>query len=445
MRIPNDIEAEKIVLGSLLTEKDAFDKVIDLISEDSFYNVKHKKIFKAVKSLRDRGVGVDVVSVMAEINKTDTADVILLSEISSIYVPHFYEHAQRLFDLQKRRKIIDIAQTALLKAQSENNDFVDIVSEIDDSIKNIYNTSPVENIATFRDAIQELVDQVTLNATDERPMTGFPTGFYEFDKRGGLQRTDLITIAAESSMGKTSLAMNMAKTAAKNGAKIAIFSMEMKMKQIAARMLASETGLKASDLLYKKLDAFEFDIMDKGIGKIHGLELYFDDRSSSNIDVILNSIRSMKSRFDIDGVVVDYIQMLTCTERGMNTEQQMAEAARRLKNIAKELDIFVIILSQLSKSMDNPEPSLARVRASGQIVDASDNVILIYRPEKYNRKYPEPFENRDTQGTAMIENAKGRNIGVFKFLCKFDGNTTQFYDDNISIANDIEPEEECPW
>ena len=445
MRIPNDIEAEKIVLGALLTEKGAFDKVIDLISEDSFYNIEHKKIFKAAKSLRDRGSGVDLVSVMAEINKTDTADIILLTEISSIYVPHFYEHAQRLFDLQKRRKIIDIAQTALLKAQSENNDFVDIVSEIDDSIKNIYNTSPVENISTFRDAIQELVAQVTLNATDERPMTGFPTGFHEFDKRGGLQRTDLTTIAAESSMGKTTLAINMAKTAAKNGAKIGIFSMEMKMKQLAARMLASETGMKASDLLYKKLDAFEFDIMDRGIGKIHDLELYFDDRSSSNIDVILNSIRAMKSKFDIDGVVVDYIQMLTCTERGMNTEQQMAEAARKLKNIAKELDIFVIILSQLSKSMDNPEPSLARVRASGQIVDASDNVILIYRPEKYNRKYPEPFENRDTQGTAMIENAKGRNIGTFKFLCKFDGNTTQFYDENISIAHDIKPEEECPW
>lgn len=160
------------------------------------------------------------------------------------------------------------------------------------------------------------------------------------------------------------------------------------------------------------------------------MPIYFDDRSSSSIDVILSSIRMMKKRYDIDGVVVDYLQILNVNggKDGSNEEQRMGNVARRLKNIAKDLKIWVLALSQLSRDKQDVAPSLYRIRGSGQITEAADNVLLIYRPEVYDRNkcYPDPYSNVSTQNTAMIDVAKGRNIGLMKMICGFNPSTTQF-------------------
>ena len=242
-----------------------------------------------------------------------------------------------------------------------------------------------------------------------------------------MQKSDLIIIAADTSSGKTSLAMKIAMNA---GCNIAFYSMEMKKEQIAARMLSIQSGVPANIIQYSRMTDVQLSMIDSGIAKILDKPVFFDDRSTSSIDSILASIRSLKIKQNIDGVIVDYLQILTVNQKGLNKEQQLADAARRLKNIAKELDIWVIALSQLNRDTANPVPSLGRLRDSGQIAEAADTVILIYRPENYDRSYPDPFKNANTSGTAMIDIAKGRNVGTFKFLVGFKAETTNFYELN---------------
>lgn len=221
--------------------------------------------------------------------------------------------------------------------------------------------------------------------------------------------------------------MSIMRNAASLGAKIAMYSMEMKKEQITARILSMESGVPANQIMYSRLTDSQIQAIDVGVGKMSGKGIYFDDRSTSNIDTIISSIRYMKLKFGIDGAIIDYLQILNVNMKGANKEQQMGDVARRLKNLAKELDIWIIALSQLNRDTMNPVPTLGRLRDSGQIAEAADVVILIYRPEVNNKSYPNDFSNVDTKGTAMIDIAKGRNIGLLRFICGFNAATTCFY------------------
>lgn len=233
----------------------------------------------------------------------------------------------------------------------------------------------------------------------------------------------------------TSLAVSIMRNAADFGAKIAMYSMEMKKEQITARILSMESGVPANQIMYSRLTDSQLQAVDKGIGKVSGKGIYFDDRSTSNIDTIISSIRYMKLKYGIDGAIVDYLQILNVNMKGANKEQQMGDVARRLKNLAKELDIWIIALSQLNRDTMNPVPTLARLRDSGQIAEAADVVILIYRPEVTKKSYPSDFSNVETKGTAMIDIAKGRNIGLLRFICGFNAATTCFYNlDSVPLS-----------
>ena len=209
--------------------------------------------------------------------------------------------------------------------------------------------------------------------------------------------------------------------------------MEMTKEQLTARLLSAKTSIAANDILYSgNLTPSEMEIIDKARTELPGDSLFFDDKSTSNIDSILLSIRMMKLQSNIDGAVVDYLQILNVNSKNKNfsREQSMGDAARRFKNIAKELNIWVVALSQLSRDSNNPVPNLNRLRDSGQIGEAADVVMLVYRPEYYNLHYPAPYDNIDeypTDGTAMVDVAKGRNIGTFKFFLGFDKRTTNFF------------------
>lgn len=240
----------------------------------------------------------------------------------------------------------------------------------------------------------------------------------------------------------TSLAIKMAMNA---GCPVAFYSMEMKKEQIAARMISIETGVAANEILYSRLGASQITAIDKGVSQICEKPVFFDDRSTSSIETILASIRMMKIKYGIKGAVVDYLQILNVNMKGANKEQQMGDVARRLKNIAKDLDIWVIALSQINRDRDNPAPSLSRLRDSGQIAEAADTVILIYRPEVYGRSYPDPFTNASTKDTAMIEVAKGRNIGLLKFIVGFNKPTTNFYELGTVPQAEFKQKEEDPF
>jgi len=254
----------------------------------------------------------------------------------------------------------------------------------------------------------------------------------------------------------TSLALCIVSNAIRNNAKVAMYSLEMTRQQLSARLLSSLSGVPSSMILYSStLTPTELQLIDRARGMLPGNNLYFDDSSTSNIDSILISIRNMKSKYDIDGAVIDYLQIVGVNDKRTTREQQMGDVSRRLKNIAKELNIWVIALSQLSRDSSNPVPNLNRLRDSGQIAEAADVVVFVYRPEYYHREnYPAPFEDAQrfpVLNTAMVDVAKGRNIGTFQFFLNFNKQTTTFYDndmmDNINLEHlDTDPvEEDAPF
>lgn len=428
--MPHSEEAEKLVIGTLIMEGERLNDVRDLLPVDAFYLDKHKDIYRAILSLADKGERVDVVTVMNECPKLGIKiqpSEIALMATSYSPVP-IDEHVAILGDKLKRRKFFEIGALLQSNAYSEVNEINDVLAEVKERLDGIF-TSGEDNVFTLRQAIDGVNTIISRNMSGAGMLTGDPTGFRELDTRsGGLQTSDLIIVAAESSQGKTSLAIKMAMN---SGAPVAFYSMEMKKEQIAARMMSMASGIPSSEILYSKLDDMKILQVDKGVGKIYDKPIYFDDRSTSNIETILASIRMMKAKYGIRGVVVDYLQILNVNMKGASKEQQMGDVARRLKNIAKELDIWVIALSQLNRNADNFKPTIARLRDSGQIAEAADMVILICRPEVYgeDKRYPyDGFQGYDTKGTAMIDVAKGRNIGMMRFLVGFHAKTTNFYD-----------------
>ena len=449
----NDPKAEQYVLGSMLIDPTAYALVSQYLDEECFYDPICKEIWKAIDAIGKQGAPIDFISVASELGKKKVnASAVDLMNISANIASsaHVEFHAIRLQDLGRRRKLWVVGQQLSRVGLSEEVQTADAHQEVIESIGDVFEKA--DGVFTLADAMKSLNDIMVKNATVGGVTTGTKTGMDKFDEKGGLQKSDLIIVAGETSQGKTSLALCMTRHAIENAAKVAFYSMEMTKEQLTARLLSAKTNIPANNILYSgNLAPSELRLIDEARGKLPGGNLFFDDKSTSNIDSILLSIRMLKMQKDIDGAVVDYLQILNVNSKStsFSREQAMGDAARRFKNLAKELNIWIIALSQLSRDSTCPEPNLNRLRDSGQIGEAADVVILVYRAEYYNRAYPAPFDNKDdypTDGTAMIDVAKGRNIGTFKFFMGFNKNTTNFFKTNLAqdeVDVPFEKPEEC--
>ena len=424
--MPHSAEVEESVLGTIIADANVLNDIRELVVPEAFYITKHKEIYECVLEVADRGDHIDIITVFNECQKKKLDIAAFdIAQLTQKYNPFYNERVAILVEKYRWRKMFEIGSLLTSNALSGVNDINDVLTEVKERMDGVFSGNQ-ECVFTMKDAVQAVYDNMEKNARGMGELTGDPTGFKKLDRRsGGLQTSDLIIIAAETSAGKTSFAIKLAMNC---GCPIAFYSMEMKKEQIAARMISIVSGVPANEILFSKLDGGLIIKIDRGASKVMEYPVYFDDRSTSNIETILSSIRMMKIKYGIKGVVVDYLQILNVNMKGANKEQQMGDVARRLKNIAKELDIWVIALSQLNRDTQNPVPSLGRLRDSGQIAEAADMVILIYRPEVYGKRYPEEFSNADTNGTAMIDVAKGRNVGLMKFIVGFKKENTNFYD-----------------
>lgn len=442
----HDEKEEAFIIGCLLVDNTAYTRISQYLDGDCFYDHRFKTIWGIIDKMVKNGIPVDLISVSGELlkNTDNQVGVELLVDVTNKVASsaNAEYHAMRLKDLSRRRKMW---QLSILLGQAGISEEVE-TTEIHKQAVEVFNGifEQVDGVSTLTDAMDSLNKMIQQNLTQGSGTTGTPTGFSAFDKKGGLQKSDLLIVAGETSQGKTSLALSITRNALMEGGKVAFYSMEMTKEQLTARMLAAISNVAANNILYSgSLSPQELALIDEARGKLNNKSLYFDDRSTSNIDSILMSIRTMKMQFDIDGAVVDYLQILNVNSKGGSSrEQNMGEAARRLKNIAKELNIWVIALSQLSRDSNSPEPTLNRLRDSGQIGEAADVVMLVYRPEYYNRTYPTPYDNVDefpTNGTAMVDVAKGRNIGTFKFFLGFNKNTTSFYESDRFQTQEEQP------
>lgn len=453
----NDYKEERYVIGCLLSFNNAYTIVFPYLDEDCFYDKKCQEVWKMIDSMSKKCIPVDLISVSAELLKRNSTisqiDLIEYSNSATTTVNLEY-HAKRLKELSTRRKFWIIGQNLIKAGITEGVEISEIQQKTMDNFCHVLDKT--DGFSTLTDALQSLNDIILRNASSDSIITGTKTGMTKFDEKGGLQKSDLIIVAGETSMGKTSLALSMTRNAIENNAKVAFYSMEMTKEQLSARLLSAKTNIPANNILYSgSLAPSEMRMIDDARGKLPGENLYFDDKSTSNIDSILLSIRMLKMQKNIDGAVIDYLQILNVNSRNGNIsrEQAMGDASRRLKNLAKELNIWIIALSQLSRDSTNPEPNLNRLRDSGQIGEAADVVILVYRPEYYNRSYPSPYDNKEdypTEGTAMIDVAKGRNIGTFKFFLGFDKKTTNFYNSNLindksNLSFELPEETDAPF
>lgn len=450
----NDLQEERYVIGSLLSFNNAYTIVYPYLDEDCFYNSITKELWKVIDGMSKECLPIDIISVTAELAKNKSSitpvNVVDMAQAATTTTVNLEYHAKRLKELSIRRKFWIVGQNLIKAGVSESEDVFSIQQETMDNVCHVLDKA--DGVFTLTDAMNSLNQIIIRNSSAKEVITGTKTGMEKFDEKGGLQKSDLIIVAGETSQGKTSLALSITRHAIENEAKVAFYSMEMTKEQLTARLLSSKTNIPANEILYSgHLMASELDLIDQARGALPGENLFFDDKSTSNIDSILLSIRMLKMQKDIDGAVIDYMQILNVNSRNnsYSREQAMGDAARRLKNLAKELNIWVIALSQLSRDSTCPEPNLNRLRDSGQIGEAADVVILVYRPEYYNRSYPAPYDNKDdypTEGTAMIDVAKGRNIGTFKFFMGFNKKTTTFFKTNLinqTVDSQMELPEEC--
>lgn len=429
----NDALCEQSVLATMLLYNEHYRAYDGFIGVGMFYSPKNARLFEVMAHIiDDDGKEADIVSVTGYYTANASAsnytpeELIELSNLASVGA--FRQNIDRLRELENRRKCWLIGQRLIAVGTDAGMDYHEAKSEASDGLKALDEDADT-GIITMRDALEELGGIVERNKDLSTP-SGSMTDFRFIDVTGGLHNGDLDIIAAESSQGKTSLAVSLAVNTAMKGNGVAYYSMEMRSTQLAARIISGKTGIPSSTILYAPLSESQEAAYGRGVTKVGDLPFYFDDRSTLSIERILSSIRKMKRKQDIKLAVVDYLQILSSTEKFRDEEKFMGKVARRLKNIAKELDICVIALSQLSRDKENPEPRVSRIRASGQINEAADTVMLIYRPEYYGRNYSKPFEGESTAGTAQITIAKGRNIGTGATIVGFDKEKCLFYDRN---------------
>lgn len=448
--MPYSEETERLVLGTLINTRDSLTEVCETLSEECFYNTFHRKIYRVIKTIDESGLRYDIISVWNELKgivntEQDWPAYLRITENNCFDLS---QHVASLFDLSVRRKFWEIAQYLLSNVHT-NEDVLEVKEEAVKRLESLFD-SLSSGVTTMHEAVGEVLETVNRNLSNLEPVTGSPTGFKALDARGVLRPGNLTVIAADTSQGKTSLAVSICKNSAEAGTKIAFYTMEMMPWELAGRMVSGDSGVNSRAIVSSPLNRDELTSVDRSVRKIANLPIYMDGNSTSSPDMILSSIRSMKKRFNIEGVVVDYLQILNVNggRSGGSDEQQMGNVARKFKNIAKDLGIWVLALSQLSRDKSDVAPNIGRIRGSGQITEAADVVMLLHRPEYYGRdkRYSEPYANVSTENTAMIDVAKGRNIGLMKMICGFNAPTTLFYDlIDVPHIDGLAPRDENPF
>lgn len=398
-------------------------------------------VYRCIKKVvEDDNTQADITNVSVVVQRKDICPLYEYMEkysfecYSSVLETH--RHIDILKDYNKRRQLYMLSQELKKEGLQVGEDIETVVGNMKNSLDKVLEDDDNAGTCSMREVLSQINTIVLENKDGKNEGARTHTGFKYIDDKGGFISTDLIIIAGATSMGKTSFADSVVLNAIETGSKVLFFSLEMSKEQLTARMLARYTKLNSRKQLYGKLTDDELKAFDLGVDTLYksAENLFFDDKSSSKIDDICASIRKHKAKYDIKGVVVDYLQLVGGQERGENVETFLARIARKLKNLAKDLSIWIVALSQIHRDKDNYVPTLNMIRGSGQIAEAADVILLLYRPEYYNFKegknlsYPYPYENIRIEGTAMVIQAKGRNDGDGSFVCGFSKDTTHFFD-----------------
>tara|TARA_R110002020_G_scaffold9539_2_gene37438 strand:- start:5923 stop:7260 length:1338 start_codon:yes stop_codon:yes gene_type:complete len=421
----DNVEMEKKLLGRIMQyPRDYYDNH-SLISEDIFSDPLNRKIYKVVSSRLDVGEKVDMLIVSTEV-KDSLADYRVAECYTSDFHNYITEH-MILFLSQEEKKVRLKRLLELTDKKMKNGtDLFEVLDFMESELQPISDIKGNE-MPDIKKQLKVLHDDIR-KRMDSDSFLGVPTGFQSVDKfTGGWQETDLIIIGGASSMGKTSLGLGFCYNCATMGVPAAVFSYEMGDTQLLQRLVSLESEVNNRYIMKGTLESEELKRVDRAIGKLEGTQLYVDECKDSSLRYLLNKIRQYVITKGVKFVLVDYLQLVKGS--GHSREQEVALVARELKNIAKELKITIAALSQLSRGVDRREgsrPTLSDLRESGEIEQAADIVMLVYRPEYYGIMTDD--SGQSTEGLVDLIFAKGRNIGTGTLPLKFKKEFTKFTD-----------------
>ncbi len=420
---PQAPELEEAVLGACMLEKDTFAQVLEIIqSAECFYMDAHQKIYAAMRRLFDKGTPVDLLTITEELRKTNELELIggayYLTRLTMTVLSsaHVEAHARIVMEKFIQRELIRISGSVISDAYEDSTDVFDLLDKAESGLYEITDKHLRKNFKSLQDVLIRTMDEIDEARKKTDDVTGVPSGFTGLDRlTGGWQKTDLIILAARPSVGKTAFALNLAMNAAMNSSKtfpVAVFSLEMGAGQIVKRMLSCVSEVSMEAIARGKMAEHEFIQMSQRMNKLAQAKIYIDDQAALNIFELRAKARRLKQKHDIEMILIDYLQLMQASiEKGGNREQEISKISRDLKALAKELEVPIIALSQLNRSVETRKeskvPQLSDLRESGAIEQDADLVMFLYRPEYHGITNDAMGET--VEGETHIHIAKHRN------------------------------------
>jgi replicative DNA helicase len=438
---PQARELEETVLGAILIEKDAISYVSDILKPESFYVDAHATIFRAIQNLFGKSQPIDLLTITEELRKTakleEVGGAYYLSELtnkvaSSANVEY---HARIVIQKFIQRELIRISNDIIRDAYEDTTDVFDLLDKAEKRIYEITDKNLRNSVQGIGQLVSKSIMQIDglINREDGLLEDSVPSGYLELDKMtSGWKATDLVIIAARPSMGKTAFVLNLARNAAVDfNMPVAIFSLEMGAVQLAKRLISLECEIDAQKVANGKMTDNEYSILRDKVEKLSSAPIYINDQPAINVYELRAQCRRLQNAHGIKMVIIDYLQLMSGGgDKGMNREQEISNISRSLKGLAKELNIPVIALSQLNRSVETrggeKKPQLSDLRESGSIEQDADMVMFLYRPEYYNLN--EGSDGASLKGVSEIIIAKHRNGPTGSVELRFNKHFGRFYD-----------------
>jgi len=429
---PQNIEAEQSVLGSLLLDREAIIKIAPFLQPEDFYREAHGQIYAAILDLHERREPADFVTLCDELERQGRLEAVggpayLTSLINSvptaIHVEHYAHIVERTAIL---RRLIEAAGKIAGLAYGEAEDVDVVVDRAEQVLFDVSQRRVSRGLTPIKRVLTEYYDRIEYLHQHQGEMVGLPTGFIDLDRLlGGMQRSDLIIVAGRPGMGKSSLGMSIAHNAAlKHKAVVAFFSLEMSAEQLVQRLIAGETAIPSQRLRIGDIRDIEWDKFVKASGSLAETAIFIDDTPSPSPMEIRTKCRRLAAEYGLDLIIIDYMQLMRSGVRSENRVQEVSYISRQLKALARELNVPVVAMSQLSRAVESRQdkrPILSDLRESGTIEQDADVVMFIYRDEMYD-------ENTERKHIADIIVSKHRNGPTGQISLRFAAEQTKFVD-----------------
>ena len=447
---PQAIDMEEAVLGAIMLEKEAVITVLDILKPESFYKDAHRKIFKAILDLNLREHPVDLYTVTEELRAHQELESVggpvYLTQLTSkvVSAANVDYHSRIVAQKYIQRELIRVSSEIQTRSFDDTYDVTELLDYSENELFQIAEGNIKREVSPINVVIKEAIAEIEKAGKREEALVGTPSGFTKLDRlTSGWQKSELIIIAARPSMGKTAFALSMARNMSiDHGKNVAIFSCEMSSIQLANRLIIAETDIPGDKIRNGRLSEEEWKQLDNRIKRLVQAPIYIDDTPAISIFELRAKCRRLMAQHKLDIVIVDYLQLMSGPDNAGSREQEVSNISRSLKSIAKELNVPIIALSQLNRSVEmrggTKRPLLSDLRESGAIEQDADMVVFIHRQEKFGITAFE--DGSSTKGIAEIILAKNRNGPVDDVRLKFREEKAQFVDiDEFDMNADNEP------